>query len=170
MKSASPQSSLAIRQAIRLIFATAVFSPLLCMAACSQLRQADTTDAGVVATSTPPTTPTATAAATDTAAATAVAPIATVAPAGAKPTGKTAKLPNGQNGAVVSLTDGGTAVVPTSSDGGIPGLAGFAIPTALPSNLAIPSSIPTTLPSGIPTTLPSGFHLPTFPPPPAASH
>jgi hypothetical protein len=164
--------SLKTNRLIRAIFATAAISPFLIVTACDlqKLREADVDASAAVATSVAPT-PTTTAATTDTAAAIATTtPIATVAPAGAKPTGKTAKLPNGQNGAVVALTDGGTAVVPTTGDGGIPGLAGFTIPTALPSNLAIPSSIPRTLPSGFPTTLPSGLTLPTFPPPPAASH
>ena len=69
--------------------------------------------------------------------------------------------------AEVTLTDGGTAILPAAGDGGVPGLPCFTIPTALPSGMTVPSSmpstIPTTLPSGIPTTLPSGFKLPTFP-------
>ncbi len=160
MKSAKPQDD---SRAIRMIFATAAISPFLCVAACS-LRQPDVTDAAPLATSVAPTP-----AATDTTAATAGAvatvapPIATVAPPGAKHTGKTAKLPNGQTGAVVSLPDGGTAIVPQSADGGVPGLPAFTIPTALPSGVTMPTSIPTTLPSGFPTTLPSGFHLPTLP-------
>jgi hypothetical protein len=163
MKSANLQPN----QAIRLILAATAISPFLFVAACD-LRKPDLGDAGAAAVTVTAPATTDTTAAVDTAA-TAVTPIATVAPAGAKPTGKTAKLPNGQNGAVVTLADGGTAIVPTTGDGGIPGLSGFVIPTALPTNLAVPSSIPTTLPSGFPTTLPSGFHLPTFPPP-AASH
>jgi hypothetical protein len=149
---------------IRTIFAAAAISPFLCIAACdlAKLREPDADASTVTAASIAP--PAVTAPADTTAAlATVAAPIATVAPAGAKHTGKTVKLPDGGTGAVVSLTDGGTAVIPTSADGGIPGLSGFTIPTALPSNLAIPSSIPRTLPSGFPTTLPSGFTMPTFP-------
>ncbi|MEO7113954.1 MAG: hypothetical protein ABI183_26165 [Polyangiaceae bacterium] len=156
-------------KAIRLIFATAVIFPFLLAVGCD-LRKPDTTDGGASVSVTAPATTDTAAPTTNTAeAATVVAPIATVAPAGAKPTGKTAKLPNGQTGAVVTLTDGGTAVVPQSADGGIPGLGGFVMPP-LPTNIAIPSSIPRTLPSGFPTTLPSGFTMPTFPPAPAASH
>lgn len=161
MKSASNQS----HRVIRLILAATATAPFLCAAACD-LRSAAQVDAGPTAVSVTadPAIATATAAATDTAAATTAAtPIATVAPPGAKHTGKTAKLPNGQTGAVVALTDGGTAIVPQTADGGIPGLAGFSIPTALPSGMTMPTALPTTLPSGFPTTLPSGFKMPTFP-------
>jgi len=159
------ETMMSYKRTIRAILSVAAFSPLFVVVACN-LRKAEAEDGGVnmVSVTAPPVV---TAAPTDTAVATAVAPIATVAPAGAKHTGKTVKLPNGQTGAVVALSDGGTAIVQSQADGGIPGLPNFTIPTALPSNLAVPSS----LPSGFPTTLPSGFHLPTFPTAaPTASH
>ena len=161
--------------AIRTILAATAISPFLFVTACDlqKLRDADA-DASVVTAAS--IAPTPTAAPTDTTAATAAGataePIATVAPPGAKHTGKIVNLPNGQKGAVVALTDGGTAIVPTAADGGIPGLSGFVMPTALPAGMptAIPTTLPTAMPSGFPTTLPSGFKMPTFPPPPAASH
>jgi hypothetical protein len=163
MKSASLTSN----RAIRAIFVAVAVSPFFALVACDLQKLREPEDAGPPAsTSVAAATATDTAAAataTDPAAATAAAPIATVAPPGAKHTGRTAKLPNGQTGAVVALTDGGTAIVPQTADGGIPGLAGFAIPTALPSGVTMPTAIPTTLPSGFPTTLPSGFKMPTFP-------
>lgn len=164
MKSAS---GVVFSRAVRMIFAGAAISPFLVLAACDLSKLREPVDSGPpastsVGAATAAATDTA-AAATDTAAATVAAPIATVAPPGAKHTGRTARLPNGQTGAVVALTDGGTAIVPQTADGGVPGLAGFVMPTALPSGMAMPTAIPTTLPQGFPTTLPSGFKMPTFP-------
>jgi hypothetical protein len=173
MWSAMKSATLTTNRAIRRIFVGAAAAPFLVLAACDLQKLREPEDSGpAAAVSVAPAIATDTAAATaaETAAATVAAPIATVAPPGAKHTGRTAKLPNGQTGAVVALTDGGTAIVPQSADGGIPGLAGFVMPTALPSGMTMPTALPTTLPSGFPTTLPSGFKMPTFPPPPAASH